>query len=126
MAGGCCSSSQEDLKEENAQLISRTSSQAHELASMRQQMEKLHSQLAMQELLTLQLQASPPSTPGQPSEGHSLGREEMEELQGDIHRLNGCLQAVTRERDQALSDLAALREAMLSQQEHSARKVCHR
>ena len=47
----------------------------------------------------------------------------MEELRGEVHRLNGCLQATTREKDQALSDLGALREALLSQQQQSARKV---
>ena len=77
----------------------------------------------MQELLTQQLQASPPSTPSQASRGHPLQGEEMEELRGEVHKLNGCLQATTREKDQALSDLTALREALLSQQQHSARKV---
>lgn len=123
---GHFSSSQEDLKEENAQLVSRTASQARELASLQEQVEKLHSQLAMQELLTQQLQASPPSTPRQASHGHPLQGEEMEELRGEVHKLNGCLQATTREKDQALSDLTALREALLSQQQHSARKVGYR
>lgn len=37
--------------------------------------------------------------------------------------LTGAVQAVSRERDQALSDVAALREAIMSNKQDEARKV---
>lgn len=52
--------------------------------------------------------------------------KEVEELRGEVERMRGSLGRVTRERDQALSDLAALRDTLMHHQEDTARKVMSR
>ena len=63
------------------------------------------------------LDATPPSGPSQ---------AEMEDLRLELDRVRGSVQQITSERDQALSDLSALKDTMVTQQRETARKVCVR
>ena len=49
--------------------------------------------------------------------------EELTKVRGEAGQLKSRLQQVTSERDQANSDLSALRDAMMQQQEESTSKV---
>lgn len=58
-----------------------------------------------------------------PSPSSSSSTSQLAELQGKLEKAQGSLQRMTTERDQALSDLAALRDSLVQQQEDSARRV---
>ena len=49
--------------------------------------------------------------------------EELTKVRGEVAQLKSRLQQVTSDRDQANSDLSALRDAMIQQQEENASKV---
>ena len=66
--------------------------------------------------------APSPSSPSSPSSS-SPSASQLAELQGKLEKAQGSLQRMTTERDQALSDLAALRDSLVQQQEESARRV---
>lgn len=68
-----------------------------------------------------QLSGGAPS-PSSPSSS-SPSASQLAELQGKLEKAQGSLQRMTTERDQALSDLAALRDSLVQQQEDSARRV---
>lgn len=73
----------------------------------------------MAELLTKQLSAeSPPPV----LHGNSSSNQ-LDELHAETERLEGLVRSVRAERDQALSDLDALRDAMLQQQQDTSGKV---
>ena len=92
-------------------------SQAVELHSVQAKNSNLQSQLTMAELLTQQLSGSSPSSPeGLPGQ--------LDELRGEVGRLETLVRSVSGERDQATSDLDALREAMIQQRQESAERVC--
>ena len=50
--------------------------------------------------------------------------EELKKVKGEVAQLKSRLQQVTSERDQVNSDLSALRDAMIQQQEENTSKVC--
>ena len=50
----------------------------------------------------------------------------LTELEGETNRLHGNVHQLTLERDQAYSDLKALRESLIEQQEEQATKVKYR
>ena len=110
----------EDLSLENSELLSRVTTQSKELLELSRIKEELEKKLAMQELLVQQLQSSSsqPTTPLV-----DKGSEKIEELEGEVSKLSASLQLVRRERDQSVSDVAALREALLNSQQENARKV---
>lgn len=66
-----------------------------------------------------QLSGGAPPSPSSSSSSTS----QLAELQGKLEKAQGSLQRMTTERDQALSDLAALRDSLVQQQEDSARRV---
>ena len=68
-----------------------------------------------------QLSGGAPS-PSSPSSS-SPSASQLAELQGKLEKAQGSLQRMMTERDQALSDLAALRDSLVQQQEDSARRV---
>ena len=72
----------------------------------------------MSELLTQQL-----SSVG--GESGDLG-DQVGELRSEVGRLESVVRGVSGERDQALGDLDALREAMLQQRQESAERVRER
>lgn len=49
--------------------------------------------------------------------------EELSKVRGEVAQLKSRLQQVTSERDQVNSDLSALRDAMVQQQEENTSKV---
>ena len=49
--------------------------------------------------------------------------EELTKVRGEVAQLKSRLQQVTLERDQVNSDLSALRDAMVQQQEENASRV---
>ena len=110
----------EDLSLENSELLSRVTTQGKELLELSRTKEELEKKLAMQEVLVQQLQSSSsqPTTPLV-----DKGSEKIEELEGEVSKLSASLQFVRRERDQSVSDVAALREALLNSQQENARKV---
>ena len=114
----------EDLSLENSELLSRVTTQSKELLELSRTKEELEKKLAMQEVLVQQLQSSSsqPTTPLV-----DKGSEKIEELEGEVSKLLASLQLVRRERgrerDQSVSDVAALREALLNSQQENARKV---
>ena len=110
----------EDLSLENSELLSRVTTQSKELLELSRTKEELEKKLAMQEVLVQQLQSSSsqPTTPLV-----DKGSEKIEELEGEVSKLSASLQLVRRERDQSVSDVAALREALLNSQQENARKV---
>ena len=73
----------------------------------------------MKETLLQQLQSSA----SQPTTPTTKESDKIEELEGEVSRLLANLQSVKRERDQSVSDVAALREALLNSQQENARKV---
>ena len=101
-------------------------SQAAQLHTLQETNTELHSKLNMAELLTQQLSAE---TRPHPSSSSSIlpdpsdRTDRLGELQAEVERLEGVVQSVRGERDQALGDLDALRDAMIQQQQASARKV---
>ena len=72
----------------------------------------------MYKLLSEQLQSTPPSSPTD----HESKRQ-LEAAQGEMATLSASLQSMKRERDQALSDVAALRDTMMHNRQETARKV---
>ena len=68
-----------------------------------------------------QLSGGAPS-PSSPSSS-SPSASQLAELQGKLEKAQGSLQRMMTERDQALSDLTALRDSLVQQQEDSARRV---
>ena len=68
-----------------------------------------------------QLSGGAPSSSSPSSSSPSASQ--LAELQGKLEKAQGSLQRMTTERDQALSDLAALRDSLVQQQEDSARRV---
>ena len=110
----------EEQQQENTELISKVTSQAKEIHSLQSINTELQSKLNMTELRAQQLSSGAPTekalSPGPtPSQ--------VEELRGEVETVRVRLARVTGERDQALSDLAALRDSMVAQQEEGARKV---
>ena len=97
----------------------KVTGQAADLHSLQQTTSDLRSRLTMAELLHQQLSATP-SSPGGWGEGLA---GELEELRGEVGRLEGVVRSVSGERDQALGDLDALREAMIQQRQDSAQRV---
>ena len=83
---------------------------------------ELQSKLNMAELLTQQLSAESLS-PSSPSNTLSGLTDQLDQLHGEVKRLEGVVRSVSGERDQALSDLDALRDAMIQQQQDSAQRV---
>ncbi|CAI8037755.1 Golgin subfamily A member 2 [Geodia barretti] len=110
----------EDTRQENTELVSKVTGQAADLHSLQQTTSDLRSRLTMAELLNQQLSAGPSSPSGS---GEGLAAGELEELQGEVGRLEGVVRSVSGERDQALGDLDALREAMIQQRQDSAQRL---
>ena len=110
----------EDLSLENSELLSRVTTQSKELLELSRTKEELEKKLAMQEVLVQQLQSSSsqPTTPLV-----DKGFEKIEELEGEVSKLSASLQLVRRERDQSVSDVGALREALLNLWQENAHKV---
>ena len=81
----------------------------------------MESKIKMYELLTQQLQSSQPTTtPVVDGQGF---QEKVELLEGEIAQLSATVQSLRRERDQGLSDVAALRDTMMQNKQEAARKV---
>lgn len=97
-------------------------SQAAELHSLQEANLELQSKLNMAELLNQQLSAESLSPSSQSNTLSGL-TDQLDKLRGEVERLEGVVRSVNGERDQALSDLDALRDAMIQQQQDSARKV---
>lgn len=66
---------------------------------------------------TLQLSGGAPSAPSPAPSSQLL------ELQEELQKVQRNVQRTAAERDQALSDLAALRDSLMQQQEDNARRV---
>ena len=115
-------SSLEEQRQEGTELISKVTSQAALIQRLQAENTELQGQLNMAELLTQQLSAGTP-TIAPPSNDHTPSTSEVEELRGELEVVRGSLRQVMEERNQALSDLTALREAMLHQQEEGTRRV---
>ena len=94
--------------------------QSSELKVLQQAKDEMESKIKMYELLTQQLQSSQPSTPVVDGQGF---REKVELLEGEIAQLSATVQSLRRERDQGLSDIAALRDTMMQNKQEAARKV---
>ncbi len=110
----------EELREESTELTSRLMAQSRELNEQSKARADLQNKLSMQEILIQQLQTTPTqiTTPA-----YDKGSGKIEELESEISVLMASLQSARRERDQAVSDVAALREALLNSQQENARKV---
>lgn len=97
----------------------QVTSHAAELHALQEANTELQSKLNMAELLTKQLSAeSPPPV----LHGNSSSNQ-LDELHAETERLEGLVRSVRAERDQALSDLDALRDAMFQQQQSTSGKV---
>ena len=110
----------EELREENTELTSRLMAQSRELNEQSKARADLQNKLSMQEILIQQLQTTPTQTT---TPINDKGTGKIEELESEISVLMASLQSARRERDQAVSDVAALREALLNSQQENARKV---
>ena len=79
----------------------------------------------MAELLNQQLSTESPSSHPSQSSAHSPAHltGQLEELRGEVVRLGTVVRSVSGERDQALGDLDALRDAMVQRQEEASEKV---
>ncbi len=75
----------------------------------------------MAELLAQQLSSGGPSAEAPPPDPTS---SQVEELRGEVETVRLRAEQLRGERDQALSDVAALRDTMMVQQEEAAKKVC--
>lgn len=112
----------EEQRQEGTELISKVTSQAADIQRLQSENTELRGQLSMAELLTQQLSAGT-LTEAPPSNDHTPSKPEVGELRGELEVVRGSLRQVTGERNQALTDLTALREAMLRQQEEGTRRV---
>lgn len=140
----------EEKQQENTELLSKLSAQNSELEMLQASHRELRSKLAMQELLAQQVvkwlvvkvltdcshdspvpllsfaqlqSSSPPSTPTTAHSQTSLWQERLRTAEEEVKSLTVTVLALTRERDQAASDAAALREAIMSTKQDAARKV---
>lgn len=95
-------------------------SQAAELSALQETNTELQSKLNMSELLAQQLSSGGPTVEAPPPDPTS---SQVEELREEVGRMRLRVEQLRGERDQALSDLTALRDAMVAQQEDGARKV---
>ncbi len=111
----------DDLTHENNELLTRLATQTKELLHLSQTNTDLRNNLSMKDTLLHQLQSSSsrPTTPIIDNEES----DKIDELEGEVSRLMANLQSVKRERDQTVSDVSALREALLASQQENARKV---
>ena len=125
--------------------MSKLAAQSSELETLQQAHKEMHSKQAMQELLLQQvgelwggaaplsntnssllfpqLQSSPPHTPTALQSQPQLLQEQLKMAEEEVKTMSIAMQAVSRERDQALSDVAALREAIMNNKQDEARKV---
>lgn len=108
----------EDTMEENKELLNRITAQSKELHTLTQAKQELENKLAMKEILIQQLQSS-----SQPTTPTNKGSDKVDELEAEVSQLMAGIESMKRERDQAMSDVAALREALLATQQENARKV---
>ncbi len=113
-------SSLEDQRQENTELISKITSQAAEINALQTANTELQSKLNMSELLAQQLSSGGPVHEAPPPDPTP---SQVEELRGEVGRVRLRVEQLTGERDQAFSDLTALRDAMMAQQEEGAKKV---
>ena len=97
----------------------QVTSQAAELLSLSNGNTELQSKLNMAELLAQQLSAESPLH----SEPSANLTNQLDELREEVERLEGVVRSVDVERDQALSDIDALRDAMMQQQLDATGKV---
>ena len=75
-------------------------------------------------MYTLNIQLSGDSTTQvTPTRPDPAQEEELSKVRVEVAQLQSRLQQVTSERDQVNSDLSALRDAMILQQEESTQKV---
>ena len=72
----------------------------------------------MYKLLSEQLKSTPPVSPTD-----DKNKRQLDSLQGEMATLSASLQSMKRERDQALSDVTALRDTMMHNRQETARKV---
>ena len=72
----------------------------------------------MYKLLSEQLKSTPPVSPTDDE-----NKRQLDSLQGEMATLSASLQSMKRERDQALSDVTALRDTMMHNRQETARKV---
>ena len=77
----------------------------------------------MAELLAQQLSAEAVSPSSPHSDNLSSLTNQLEELRGEVERLESVVRSVSGERDQSLSDLDALRDTMVQLQHDSSEKV---
>ena len=75
----------------------------------------------MYKLLSEQLKSTPPVSPTDDE-----NKRQLDSLQGEMATLSASLQSMKRERDQALSDVTALRDTMMHNRQETARKVRER
>ena len=97
----------------------QVTSQAAELLSLSNSNTELQSKLNMAELLAQQLSTESPLH----SEPSANLTNRLDELREEVERLEGVVRSVDVERDQALSDIDALRDAMMQQQLEATGKV---
>lgn len=97
--------------------LTKVTSQANELHTLQVTNTELKSKLTMSELLTQQLSAETPTS------GSNELSNQLDELRSEVVRLERMVRSVSEERDQTVSDLDALRDIMIQQQQDSTNKV---
>lgn len=107
----------EELEQEKSELLSKINQQRHESFSFQTKQGELERDVNMYKLLSQQLQLSPRSS------YDNNDQKKIEALQGDLAIVSASVQSMKRERDQALSDVTALRETMMQNRQESAREV---
>lgn len=103
----------EELEQEKSELISKINQQRTEMVSLEIKNQDLEKQLNMCKLLSEQ-------TPLDNSKD-----EKIELFLGEIATLSANVQTLKRERDQAKSDVIALRDTIMQNKQEAAREVKH-
>ncbi|XP_019855340.1 PREDICTED: golgin subfamily A member 2-like [Amphimedon queenslandica] len=108
----------EEVEEEKNEMKRRMTRQAKEVQTLQGKMSDLQNEVNMYKLLSEQLKSTPPVSPTDDE-----NKRQLDSLQGEMATLSASLQSMKRERDQALSDVTALRDTMMHNRQETARKI---